>query len=486
MTFDKSNEKAEKKKNLRLHDNPAPEALKKFMEQGWAPSPLDGLKKSPATTYAVARRERLSKAFPNKRLVIPAGTFKVRSNDSDYRFRPHSAFAWLTGINGTDAVPESVLVLEPNGSRHESLLFIHPRSVRENSDEFYRNPKHGEFWIGRRMTLEETEFAYDIKVRHIEDLEEFLSNKKDSLTVREQDPQVDELVAASEGDKDFLVWLSEARLVKDKFEIDEMQRAVDATHRGFEDMIKAIPAAVGKKRGERLIEGAFFTRARYEGNDLGYDSIVASGSHACILHWIKNDGELKNGDLILIDAGVEVESLYTADITRTLPINGKFTPAQRKIYTLVYEAQKAGMEAVKPGAKFRDFHHAAMAVLAKGLEEMGVLPVSAEESLKADVGLHRRWTVHGTGHMLGMDVHDCAQARKEAYTEGVLEEGMIVTVEPGFYIHPDDTLFPAEYRGIGVRIEDDVLVTRNGYKNLSSAMPRHPDEIEAWVASLWN
>ena len=485
MTFDKSNEKAEKKKNLRPHDIPTPEPLKKFMEQGWAPSPLDGLKKSPATTYAVARRERLSKAFPNKRLVIPAGTFKVRSNDSDYRFRPHSAFAWLTGINGTDAVPESVLVLEPKGSGHESLLFIHPRSVRENSDEFYRNPKHGEFWIGRRMTLEETEFAYDIKVRHIEDLEEFLSSKKDSLTVREQDSQVHELVATSEGDKDFLVWLSEARLVKDKFEIDEMQRAVDATHRGFEDMIKAIPAAVGKKRGERLIEGAFFTRARYEGNDLGYDSIVASGSHACILHWIKNDGELKNGDLILIDAGVEVESLYTADITRTLPINGKFTPAQRKIYTLVYEAQKAGMEAVKPGAKFRDFHHAAMAVLAKGLEEMGVLPISAEESLKADVGLHRRWTVHGTGHMLGMDVHDCAQARKEAYTEGVLEEGMIVTVEPGFYIHPDDTLFPAEYRGIGVRIEDDVLVTKDGYKNLSSAMPRHPDEIEAWVASLW-
>ncbi|MFM8385105.1 MAG: aminopeptidase P N-terminal domain-containing protein, partial [Actinomycetota bacterium] len=237
MTFDKSNEKAEKKKNLRPHDIPTPEPLKKFMEQGWAPSPLDGLKKSPATTYAVARRERLSKAFPNKRLVIPAGTFKVRSNDSDYRFRPHSAFAWLTGINGTDAVPESVLVLEPNGSGHESFLFIHPRSVRENSDEFYRNPKHGEFWIGRRMTLEETEFAYDIKVRHIEDLEEFLSSKNDSLTVREQDSQVDELVTASEGDKDFLVWLSEARLVKDKFEIDEMQRAVDATHRGFEDMI---------------------------------------------------------------------------------------------------------------------------------------------------------------------------------------------------------------------------------------------------------
>ena len=484
MTFDKG-EKKNKKSNLRTHDIPTPEPLMKFMAQGWAPSPLDGLKKSPATPYAVARRAKLSKAFPNKRLVIPAGTFKVRSNDTDYRFRAHSAYSWLTGINGSDAVPDSVLILEPNGSGHDSLLFIHPRSVRENSDEFYRNPKHGEFWIGRRMTLEETEFAYEITVKHLDDLEEFLSAKKDSLTVREQDSFVDSLVAASDEDKEVVTWLSEARLIKDEFEIAEMQKAIDATHRGFEDMIRAIPSAVGKKRGERLIEGAFFTRARYEGNDLGYDSIVASGSHACILHWIKNDGELKNGDLILIDAGVEVESLYTADITRTLPINGKFTPAQRKIYTLVYEAQKAGMAAVKPGSKFRDFHNAAMEVIAKGLEEMGVLPIPAEESLKIDVGLHRRWTVHGTGHMLGMDVHDCAQARKEAYAEGILEEGMILTVEPGLYIHPDDTLFPAEYRGIGVRIEDDVLVTKDGCKNLSDAMPRHPDEIEAWLAELW-
>lgn len=484
MTFDKG-EKKVKKTNLRTHDIPTPEPLKKFMEQGWAPSPLDGLKKSPATPFAVQRRARLSKAFSGKRLVIPAGNFKVRSNDTDYRFRPHSAYSWLTGINGTDAVPDSVLVMEPSDNGHESLLFIHPRSVRENSDEFYRNPKHGEFWIGRRMTLEETEFAYDIKVRHIDDLEEFLSSPKESLVVRYQDSFIDELLPENSSDGELVTWLSEARLIKDQFEIDEMQRAVDATHRGFEDMIKAIPSAVGKKRGERLIEGAFFTRARYEGNDLGYDSIVASGSHACILHWIKNDGELQNGDLILIDAGVEVESLYTADITRTLPINGKFTLAQRKIYTLVYEAQKAGMQAVKPGAKFRDFHHAAMSVIAKGLEEMGILPISAEESLKPDVGLHRRWTVHGTGHMLGMDVHDCAQARKEAYAEGILEEGMIVTVEPGLYIHPDDTLFPAEYRGIGVRIEDDVLVTKDGFKNLSDAMPRHPDEIEAWLEKLW-
>jgi Xaa-Pro aminopeptidase len=454
------------------------------MEQGWAPSPLEGLKKNPVASFAGARRKKLSESFPNKRLIVPAGTFKVRSNDSDYRFRPHTAYSWLSGVNGTDAVPDSVLILEPSGSGHESLLFIHPRSVRENSDEFYRNVRHGEFWVGRRMTLEETEFAYEISVRHIDTLDDFLSSEKETLVIRGEDSYIDSRVKENSDDATLASWLSEARLVKDEFEIAEMQKAIDATHRGFEDMIRAIPSAVGKKRGERLVEGAFFTRARFEGNDLGYDSIVAAGSHACVLHWIRNDGELRDGELVLIDAGVEAESLFTADITRTFPINGKFTPAQRKIYTLVYEAQEAGMKAVKPGAKFRDFHVAASQVLARGLAEMGVLPIDPEESLKPDVGLHRRWTVHGTGHMLGMDVHDCAQARKEAHTEGILKEGMILTVEPGLYIQPDDTLFPAEFRGIGVRIEDDVLVTKDGCKNLSSAMPRHPDEVEAWMASL--
>lgn len=480
-TFDNGKER---KLPSRPHDIPTPEPLKKFMEQGWAPSPLEGLKKNPVASFAGARRKKLSESFPNKRLIVPAGTFKVRSNDSDYRFRPHTAYSWLSGVNGADAVPDSVLILEPHGSRHDSLLFIHPRSVRENSDEFYRNVRHGEFWIGRRMTLEETEFAYEISVRHIDSLDEFLSHEKETLIVRGEDSYIDSRVKEHSDDATLASWLSEARLVKDAFEIAEMQKAIDATHRGFEDMIRAIPAAVGKKRGERLVEGAFFTRARFEGNDLGYDSIVAAGSHACVLHWIRNDGELREGELVLIDAGVEAESLFTADITRTFPINGKFTSAQRKIYTLVYEAQEAGMKAVKPGAKFRDFHVAASEVLARGLAEMGVLPIAPEESLKPDVGLHRRWTVHGTGHMLGMDVHDCAQARKEAHTEGILKEGMILTVEPGLYIQPDDTLFPAEFRGIGVRIEDDVLVTKDGCKNLSSAMPRHPDEVEAWMASL--
>ncbi|MGA1279169.1 MAG: aminopeptidase P family protein, partial [Candidatus Nanopelagicaceae bacterium] len=416
------------------------------------------------------------------RLVIPAGAQKTRSNDTDYRFRAHSAFSYYSGIGASDAVPDSVLVLEPRGSEHEALLFIHPRSPRDN-EEFYRNARYGEFWIGRRMTLEETELRYGIKVALLETLEEFLGDKA-ALVIRDQDPFIDELIPAHERDEEFLNVTSVMRMIKDSFEVNEMQKAVDSTIRGFADMVKVFPAATKTPRGERVIEAAFFGRARVEGNDLGYDSIVASGSHACVLHWIRNDGDVKPGELVLIDAGVEVDSFYTADITRTLPINGKFTEAQRKIYMLVYEAQKAGIAAVKPGNKFSDFNAACMAVIAKGAYELGVLPIPPEESLKPENGLHRRWMFHGSGHHLGIDVHDCAKARKEQYADAVLEPGMILTVEPGFYIQPDDELFPPEYRGIGVRIEDDVLVTEDGCKVLSSSLPSHPDEIEVWMAQL--
>jgi Xaa-Pro aminopeptidase len=374
--------------------------------------------------------------------------------------------------------------MEPNGSGHDALLFIHPRSPRD-SDEFYKNARHGEFWIGRRMTLEETETKYGLKTEKIESIEEFLANKKDTLIIRGEDKHLDGLVAENEEkEKEFLNFTSLMRIVKDQYEIDEMQKAIDVSVRGFADMIRVFPAAISVPRGERVIESAFYGRARLEGNDLGYPSIVASGAHACVLHWIKNDGDVLPGDLILIDAGVEVESHYTADITRTFPVNGKFTEAQRQIYMIVYKAQQAGIAAVKPGAKFKDFHNACMVEIAKGAAELGVLPISVEDSLKPEGGLHRRWQVCGSGHHLGIDVHDCAHARKEQYAEAVLEAGMLITVEPGFYIQPDDTLFPEEYRGIGVRIEDDILVTESGAKIMSNALPRHPDEVEAYMAKL--
>ena len=477
---------SEAKDGSRKYDAANPKPLADFMKTGWAPTPLEGIVPSEAIPFCKARIEKLSKKYPGKRVILPAGSLKVRSNDTDYRFRPHSAFSYFTGITGSDAVPDSVFLLEPKGDGHEALLFIHPRSSRD-SDEFYRDAKYGEFWVGRRMTLEETTRKYGIAVREIEDLDKFLSSEKPTVYVRGENKVVDKKLSKDkEATAELLTFLSEMRLIKDTYEIAEMQKAVDATNRGFADMVRVFGAASSTKRGERIIEAAFFGRARLEGNDLGYETIAASGSHACILHWIQNDGDVKSGDLILIDAGVEVDSLYTADITRTLPINGEFSPAQRKIYTLVYEAQRAGFAAVKPGAKFKDITAASHSVLAKGLEEMGVLPISAEESLKPEVGLHRRWTVHGVSHMLGIDVHDCNDARKGQYADGVLEAGMILTVEPGLYIHPDDELFPEEYRGIGVRIEDDVIVTETGCRVLSNKLPSHPDEVEVWISNLIN
>ena len=474
----------EKALEVRTHDIPIADAMTEFMKEGWAPSPLTGVNPHPSIPFTKIRREKLSKQYPGSRLIFPSGSLKVRSNDSDYPFRAHSAYSWFTGIVASDCVPDSLFVMEPNGAGHDALLFIHPRSPRDN-DEFYKNARHGEFWIGRRMTLEETETKYALKVHQIESIEEFLANKKETLIIRGEDKNLDQLVTESEEkEKEFLNFTSLMRIVKDQYEIDEMQKAIDASVRGFADMVRVFPAATSVVRGERVIESAFYGRARLEGNENGYPSIVASGAHACVLHWIKNDGDVLPGDLILIDAGVEVESHYTADITRTFPVNGKFTEAQRKIYMIVYKAQQAGIAAVKPGAKFKDFHNACMVEIAKGAAELGVLPVSVEESLKPESGLHRRWQFHGSGHHLGIDVHDCAHARKEQYAEAVLETGMILTVEPGFYIQPDDTLFPEEYRGIGIRIEDDILVTESGAKILSNALPRHPDEVEAYMAKL--
>jgi Xaa-Pro aminopeptidase len=303
--------------------------------------------------------------------------------------------------------------------------------------------------------------------------------------VRGEDSLVDKVVSKrKKKEAELEVFLSEMRLIKDSFEIAELQEAVDATGRGFEDMVKVFDSAIGVRRGERVIEGAFFARARLDGNELGYDSIVASGSHACILHWVRNDGDVLDGDLILIDAGIELDSLYTADITRTFPVNGKFTRAQRDIYDLVWKSQQAGFAACKPGAKFMDITKACHQVLAEGLAALGVLPISAEESMKPNVGLHRRWTIHGVSHMLGIDVHDCVEARQSEYREGVLKPGMVLTVEPGLYFHPDDLHAPERLRGIGVRIEDDVLITETGCEVLSKNIPSQADDVENWMRSL--
>lgn len=461
------------------HDLPVSEALARFMETGWAdPRPAEPAA-LPVAAYTAKRRARLAERFPGERLVIPSGTPKVRNNDCDYRFRPHSAFTYLTG----DQEPDDVLVIDPSGA---ATLFLRPRSPRcapgPAGQEFYRDRRYGEFWVGRRLDLAEAEARYQIECAPLDRLPQALTGP--ARVLRGVDARVDRQVPPGDGDAELAAFLSEMRLVKDEWELAELQHAVDATVLGFEDVARALPQALRHRRGERYVEGVFGLRARLEGNAVGYDTIAASGANACVLHWTRNDGRIDEGTLLLLDAGVETDNLYTADITRTLPVSGTFSPVQRQVYELVYRAQEAGIAAVRPGARFREFHRAAMRVIAEGLYDWGVLKVRPEEALRPESGLYRRYTLHSSGHMLGMDVHDCAQARASAYLDGVLEPGQVLTVEPGLYFQPDDLTVPPELRGIGVRIEDDLVVTEDGARVLSAALPRHPDEVEAWLAAL--
>ncbi|MBB5934253.1 aminopeptidase P family protein [Streptomyces zagrosensis] len=453
--------------------------LAENMKSGWADTELHDLRPIPQAEHTARRRAALSARFPGERLVIPAGNLKTRSNDTEYRFRASSEYAHLTG----DLTEDGVLVLEPTGTEgHQATLYLLPRSDRENG-EFWLHGQ-GELWVGRRNSLGEGEQLYGMPCSDVREVADKLADATGLVRiVRGHDAGLEAALADKvtfERDEELRSFLSELRLVKDEFEIGELQKAVDSTVRGFEDVVRVLDKA--EATSERYIEGTFFLRARVEGNDVGYGSICAAGPHATTLHWVRNDGDVRSGELLLLDAGVETHSLYTADVTRTLPISGTFTELQRTIYDAVYAAQEAGIAAVKPGGKYREFHDAAQRVLATHLVEWGLVDGPVDRVL--ELGLERRWTLHGTGHMLGIDVHDCAVARRETYADGTLEPGMCLTVEPGLYFQADDLTVPVEYRGIGVRIEDDILVTEDGNRNMSAGLPRTADEIESWMARL--
>jgi Xaa-Pro aminopeptidase len=464
----------------RPYDVELPEPFKEFMRTGWRESHLEIALRPEAPNYA-KRRAQLAEAFPGETLVIPSGREKVRANDNFYRFRPGSAFMWLTGEHD----PDSVLVLRPDGA---ATLFIRPRSPRD-TDEFFRDAMYGELWIGRRHTLDEKATELGVPTAPLSGLAEALASCPPGRTrvLRGYDAVVDAAVLpydtekAGTRDAELATSLSELRLPKDEWEIAQLQDAIDATVRGFEDVARILPS--DRSVSERLLEGVFGLRARHDGNDNGYASIVGAGAHATILHWIRNTGHTTPGELVLMDMGVENRNLYTADVTRTVPVNGRFSPAQRDVYDIVYRSQQAGIDAVAPGVTYESVAQACNQVLAEGLAGLGLLPCSAEEALDKQNQTFRRWTLHGFGHMLGLDVHDCSAARKQMYRDGSLAEGYVLTVEPGLYFQTDDDLIPDELRGIGVRIEDDILVTATGSRNLSDGLPRTADDVEAWLAA---
>ena len=284
---------------------PQSSAFRDFIGSGWGPRPSELPERERVADFLHDRTLKAGAPFPGERLVVPAGPYKVRSNDCDYRFRAHSAFAHLSGLGG-EKEPDTVLVLEPNeDGTHTPLLFFKPRASR-SSKEFYADARYGEFWVGARPSLEELSAQTGLETRHIDTLRDVLA--KDAGTVqlrivRGVDANVEAMVnevrtqaglpageEAREEDEALEERLSEIRLTKDAFELEEMIRAVEVTKAGFEDIIRVLPRAIGHRRGERVIEGAFRAVAREEGNGEGYETIAASGNHANTLHWIDNDG----------------------------------------------------------------------------------------------------------------------------------------------------------------------------------------------------
>ncbi|WP_300768194.1 aminopeptidase P family protein [uncultured Bifidobacterium sp.] len=488
---------------------PNSQIFKEFMTTGWDNNEPD-VTPLPSSAYTPARLEELGRRFPGERLVIPAGQPKVRNNDCDYAFRPDSAFTYYTGL-GQDFEAGAVLILNPldpsdpraaEGKTHVPELFVAPRADNSTED-YYRDAHYGEYWVGPRAGLKELAAMTGIETHDIAQLPDALGKDVGAAAgavhvrvIPGVDQSIDVMVDGlrtsngfpdrdgnSAHDDKFQEFASEQRMVKDSYEVTEIRRAVDATKDGFDSILSRLPESVGKPRSERMLEGAFNSVAREEGNAVGYDTIIASGAHAPILHWMRNTGVVGEGEMLLIDAGVEVDSLYTADITRTFPVGGHFSPLQRRLYQAVLDSQQAGFEAARPGATYSDIHHACMRVIAQRLHDWGILHVDVEESLSPAGQQHRRWLACGVAHHLGLDVHDCAQARYESYQDAEIRPGMVFTIEPGLYFAQNDLLLPPEMRGIGIRIEDDVLMTDNGPEWISAGIPKEIDDVEAWMAT---
>jgi Xaa-Pro aminopeptidase len=437
------------------------------MQSGWGEADRTPRLSAGTAHAAAAHRDRLSAALPGRRIAVGAGRAPMRANDSAYDFRANSDFLWLTGV----AIEDAVIVLEPVPGGHDATLHL-PAPFRPGDDGFFGSALHGELWVGPIPGLAEYADALGVRTRPIEELTVDAGTLCAGAGVLDQ-PRSAELSTA----------LSELRMFKDDWEIAELRAAIEGTVDGFAATVREIPAAV-RRGGERWLQGTFDRHARTVGNGPGYTTIVGSGAHAPILHWVRADGEIDPEALLLLDMGVERNSGYTADVTRTFPASGRFTPVQRQVHDLVERSHRAGLAAVAPGRPWSDFHVASMEVLAQGLHDWGLLDVSVDEALSADGQQHRRYIVCGVGHHLGIDVHDCSASSYAAYQGSTMQEGMVLTVEPGLYFHSFDETLPPELRGIGVRLEDDLLVTAAGTEIISDGLPIDADGVESWMSGL--
>lgn len=426
-------------------------------------------------TPFAARRARLLEQMGENALAIVATRKEMyRNRDADYKFRADSSFYYLTGF----AEPEAVAVFDSSSAQPYTLF------CRERNREM-------EIWNGIRAGTEGAVSEYKAdQAFTFEQLDEqvlnLLQGKKRLYVRLGQDELFDlkisqwlKTLAARQrqgGQAPVEIvqldsLLDEMRLFKDEYEIDLMRKASQISAQAH---IRAMQQ-VKPDMLEYQLEAELLYEFAKNGCQTAYNSIVGGGAGGCILHYVENNQPLKDGDLVLIDAGAELDH-YAADITRTFPINGKFTLEQKALYELVLKAQLAAIEATKIGNHYRVPHETAVRILTTGLVELGLLQGDVEQLIKDEK--YRQFYMHGTGHWLGMDVHDVGSYKIDGEWRPY-EAGMVVTVEPGLYIAPDDETVEARWRGIGIRIEDDVLVTPDGNEVLTRDVPKTVDEIES-------
>ena len=428
-----------------------------------------------APVYA-ERRARLAARIKRGIAIIPTAPERARNRDSHYPYRYDSYFYYLTGF----IEPEAVLVVIA-GDQPKSVLFCRDKDVeREIWDGFRYGPQQAREVFG----FDESHPVGELDAR----MPDLLANQPQLCCHLGSDEpwdarvlgwlnavraQVRNGVAAPAAISDVRTVLDDMRLVKDAHELDVMRRAAQISTSAHKRAMRA--AAPG--RAEYEIEAELLHEFRHGGAQApAYTSIVAGGANACVLHYVQNDARLNSGELLLIDAGCELDG-YASDITRTFPVNGKFSAAQRDIYQLVLAAQAAAIAEVVPGASWNAPHDAAVRVLAQGLIEFGLCKGSVDKVIES--GDYRQFYMHSTGHWLGLDVHDAGDYKRDGAWRK-LEPGMALTVEPGCYIRPGAGV-PAHFANIGIRIEDDVAVTAKGNEVLTLAAPKTVADIEAWM-----
>ena len=426
------------------------------------------------------RRKRFMRQMKKHGVAILASAPpSIRNRDVEYPYRQHSDFHYLTGFHE----PEAVAVMAPGRKQGEYILFCRPYDPEKA------------IWTGRHAGLEGAledhgaDEAFPIDELE-ERLPELLENRARVYFSIGHDAELDHAVMAAvnevrgrsrsgvEAPYEFIAiehLLHEQRLIKAPEEIRIMRRAAEVSVQGHLRAMRVCKPGLREYEIEAELAHEFASRGM---RSQAYPSIVAGGANACVLHYTENDAILRDGDLLLIDAGAESEN-YAADITRTFPINGKFSNAQRLIYELVLEAQLAAIDAVRPGRTWNEPHDAAVKVLTRGLVRLGLLEGKTSKLIKDEA--YKRFYMHRTGHWLGMDVHDVGAYRLDGKWRA-FEPGMVLTVEPGLYIAPDCEDVDPIWRGIGIRIEDDVLVTEGGCEVLTAALPKTVADIEAFMA----